>query len=130
VPEPAVILGDYDEPEPDVIVRRGELRDYDRRKATAEDLALVVEVSLTSLLMDRGEKLRIYAAAGIPVYWIVNLNSRTIEVYTNPRGGDDPGYERREDRSEPDVIDPIIDGEVIVQVAVASLLPSPSAAGA
>ena len=47
------------------------------------DIVLVVEVADTSLLKGRRRK-RIYRPAGIGVYWIVNLNSRKIDVYTKP----------------------------------------------
>ena len=121
---PSIISG-YDEPEPDVTVRRGELRDYDRRKATAEDIALLVEVAVSSLDTDRGEKLRAYAAAGIPTYWIINLNTRRVEVYTAPRGADGVGYAQREERTEADQLDVVIDGQAVGQIAVAAILPAP-----
>ena len=66
-------------PEPDVgIVRR------DERLPNAADFGIVIEVSDSSLDFDRRDKGRIYARAGIPVYWIVNVVDRQIEVYTNP----------------------------------------------
>ena len=49
------------------------------------DVPLVVEVSDTSLAEDRGQKARLYAKHGIPEYWIVNLNARTLEVRRGPR---------------------------------------------
>src|SRR5262249_35647718 len=61
------------EPEPDVAVIRGELDDYPDRQPGSTDVALVIEVADTSLRTDRGAKKRVYAHAGIPVYWIANL---------------------------------------------------------
>lgn len=130
VMEHAVYISGFDEPEPDVTVRRGELQDYDHRKATAEDIALLVEVAATSLATDRGEKLRAYAAAGIPTYWIINLNSRRVEVYTTPRLADGMGYAHHEERAEAEEVDVVIDGNVVGQIAVAAILPAPSAGGA
>lgn len=127
VSEDAVYISGYDEPEPDITVRRGELSDYDRRKATAEDIALLVEVSASSLGTDRGEKLLAYAAAGIPTYWIVNLNTRRVEVYTAPSAADGAGYARRDDRAEADHIDVVIDGHTVGVIAVAALLPARAA---
>jgi Uma2 family endonuclease len=46
---------------------------------------LVIEVSDTTYRRDSGRKLRTYASAGIPEYWIVNLPRRQVEVYRNPR---------------------------------------------
>jgi Uma2 family endonuclease len=72
------------EPEPDVMVVRGQIRDYNDRHPTGEDLELAIEVSGSSLNRDRTLKQRIYANAEIPIYWILNLAERQLEVYTNP----------------------------------------------
>ena len=61
------------EPEPDVAILRGQRRDYVARKAVPDDVALVIEVAEATLPQDRTIKKRVYAAAGIPVYWIINL---------------------------------------------------------
>lgn len=45
---------------------------------------LVVEISLTTLAYDRGQKASLYAAAAIADYWIVNLNNQTLEVRRQP----------------------------------------------
>ena len=45
---------------------------------------LVIEVSDTTYLKDSGPKSRLYASAGIPDYWIVNLQQRRLEIYRNP----------------------------------------------
>jgi len=72
------------EPEPDIAVVLGSPDDYiDEHPSTA---ILVVEVSDTSLLYDRTEKAKVYAKAGIPEYWIVNLLDRQVEVYRRPQG--------------------------------------------
>ena len=72
------------EPEPDLWVARGpDARFADRHPGPAET-ALIVEVSDSSLSFDRGRKLRLYAAAGIPEYWIVNLVDRQVEVHREP----------------------------------------------
>ncbi len=54
--------------------------------AKAEDVLLVVEVSDTTLRHDQTTKLRIYAAGGIPEYWIVDVNSETVTQYWKPEG--------------------------------------------
>src|SRR5438128_12475391 len=77
-----IALDDTSEPEPDVAVVRGELRDY--LDAHPADPVLVVEVSLTSLEFDRVHKSSLYARAGRPEYWIVNLVDRVLEVYREP----------------------------------------------
>jgi Uma2 family endonuclease len=130
VQENAVIISGYDEPEPDATVLRGEARDYANRKDAADDIALLVEVAASSIETDRGEKLRAYAAAGIPTYWIVNLNTQRIEVYSSPSMDDDPRYEHREERTAADQVDVVIDGVTVGQIAVAAILPAPPSAGA
>jgi Uma2 family endonuclease len=69
-------------PEPDVAVVSGTPRDYlDRHPSSAH---LVVEVAASSLPQDRLTKAPIYAAAGVPEYWIVNLRQEQVEVYRSP----------------------------------------------
>lgn len=70
------------EPEPDVAVVSGETGTYSRVHPTTA--LLVVEVADSSLSFDRNHKQRLYARAGIPEYWIVNLASRRLEVYREP----------------------------------------------
>jgi Uma2 family endonuclease len=72
------------EPEPDLPIVRGERRMYSDRHPRPEDLGLVIEVADSSVERDRTIKKRIYARAGISVYWIVNLPERQIEVYSQP----------------------------------------------
>ena len=78
------------EPEPDGAVVRGDRRAYDHRKPTGNDFGVVIEVSDSSLRIDRGLKAELYARGGIPVYWIVNLTDGVIEVYTDPDPASSP----------------------------------------
>ncbi|WP_254513291.1 Uma2 family endonuclease [Anatilimnocola floriformis] len=71
------------EPEPDLAIARGELAEYLMRHPGPDDTQLVVEISASSLVTDR-YKAEIYAEAGIPWYWIVNLTARRVEVYSQP----------------------------------------------
>src|SRR5262245_41919134 len=69
-------------PEPDVAVVPGKARDYlDHHPSAAH---LLVEVAESSLPQDRLTKAPIYAAAGIPEYWIVNLRQEHVEVHRSP----------------------------------------------
>jgi Uma2 family endonuclease len=71
-------------PQPDVTwVRQKTYRD---QRPAPEDVLLLIEVSDTSLEYDRGEKRELYAEAGIPEYWIVNIPHFQIEVFRDPRG--------------------------------------------
>jgi Uma2 family endonuclease len=71
------------EPEPDISVVEGHRADYHAHPATAR---LVVEVSVSSLLVDR-EMADVYAEAGVTEYWIVNAAELCVEVYREPVAG-------------------------------------------
>jgi Uma2 family endonuclease len=62
-------------------------RDDSARRPLPEDVLLVIEVSGSTLSLDRGKKAKIYAGAGIADYWIVNLRKRCLEIRRDPRGG-------------------------------------------
>ena len=79
-----VVLADDTEPEPDLAVIRRRIPPYKEREAHTEDALLVIEMAETSLAYDRSTKLRLYAAAGIPEYWIVDCVAESIEVYRTP----------------------------------------------
>lgn len=112
------------EPEPDVSVIRGLREDYIQRHPGPDEVGLLVEVSEASLDRDRGWKKRIYAAAGIPAYWIVNLVNRQIEVFTGPSGpGDRPDYKTREVFRGGDEVPVVLDGREVGRIAVHDLLP-------
>ena len=101
---------------------RGSNRDYGRKKRgrpSAKDVALIVEIAQSSLLEDRA-MVRIYGPAGIPVYWIVNLVDRQVEVYAEPHAG---GYATRVDYRSGQHVPVVIDGVVVGQIAVDDLLP-------
>jgi Uma2 family endonuclease len=74
-------IGDS-EPVPDVVIVPGKPSDYRAQHPTTA--LLVIEIADTSLEYDRTEKMSLYAAAGIPEYWIVNLVERCVEVYREP----------------------------------------------
>jgi Uma2 family endonuclease len=108
------------EPEPDLSVVRGLPEDYAQRVPEPYDIALVVEVSESTLDYDRIEKLLVYAAARIPTYWIINLIDRQVEVYSDP-GPDD--YRSRQIYRPGDLVAVVIDGVEIGRIAVIDLLP-------
>lgn len=118
----AVTLSDS-EPEPDLAVVEGAARRYMAAHPHARDLHLVAEVADASLELDRTHKLRIYARARIPVYWIVNLVDNQIEVYTQPRAGRNPTYLRREDYGPDQDVPVVIDGREVARLAVRDFLP-------
>ena len=81
-PQLPLTLPDDSEPEPDLaVVRLADARSREHHPRTA---LLVVEVAGDSLRLDRQTKAALYARAGIPEYWIVNLAESTVEVHGDP----------------------------------------------
>lgn len=112
------------EPEPDLAVVRGRRRDYDTHHPGPAAIGLIVEIADSSLTQDRTVKGPLYARAGIPIYWIINLVDRILEVYTDPTGPDpSPAYRQRQDYQVGDLVPLVLDGTEIDRIAVADLLP-------
>jgi Uma2 family endonuclease len=107
------------EPEPDFSLVRGKARDYAARHPNPADIGLVVEVADSSLAKDR-LRARSYGPSDIPVYWIVNLVDRQVEVYSDPGP---KGYASRVDYAAGTDVPLVIDGATIGRIAVADLLP-------
>lgn len=82
IEKPIELLGFSSSPEPDVawVTRRR----YSDRHPTADDIALLIEVSVSSKPFDRGEKRQLYAEAGVREYWIVDVVDQTVEKLTMP----------------------------------------------
>lgn len=110
------------EPEPDITVVRGERRDFIERHPGAAEIALIVEVADSTLQRDRVLKLRIYAQAAIPVYWIINLAQRQIEVYSAPIQEGVAAYTQSQVYAATDRIPLLLDGQPILDIAVRDLL--------
>jgi len=87
-PAAPVNVNTNNDPEPDAAVVKGTVRDYlGRGTPHARDMELVVEVSDTTLIWDRGGKAEIYARAGVPEYWVVDINARALLVFRQPFAG-------------------------------------------
>ncbi len=110
-------------PEPDLAVVMGPSRLYSNAHPKAGDIKLVIEVSESSLYRDRSRKAAIYAAAKIPIYWIVNLLDKQIEVYTLPRGGKKPQYKSRLVYRIDDDVPVVLDSHEHGTILVKDLIP-------
>ncbi|MCA1682714.1 MAG: Uma2 family endonuclease [Actinobacteria bacterium] len=112
-------------PEPDVIVCAGEVFDYLPDPPPLAKLALAVEVSLNSDKSDRVIKFAMYAAAGVPSYWIMDAEGRDVEVWSNPARGADSSarYESLITYKPGQSIPLFIDGRPCGAVQVAELFP-------
>jgi Uma2 family endonuclease len=101
-----VSLSDESEPEPDVALIKGQIRDFTSHLPAACEL--VVEVSDSSLAFDRSIKAALYAEAGIPEYWIVDVNGMTVEVLANPvDDGSSTRYQYRKTLGEEELLVPL-----------------------
>lgn len=83
-----VRIGSNARPEPDVALLRPRPDLSAQSPPLAADVLLVVEIADSSVAYDRKVKRRLYAEAGIPEYWVVNLQEQIIEHYSNPAEGE------------------------------------------
>ena len=82
-----IVLAEDSEPEPDIAVIRHRTVPYKEREAFREDALLLIEVAESSLAYDRSTKLRLYAEAGIPEYWVVDCLAESVEIHRGPDAG-------------------------------------------
>ncbi len=94
-------LDDYNEPEPDVVLFPLEVMN---RQPTARDALLVVEVSDSTLNIDRNVKLPLYARFDVVEVWIVNLSEKRLEAYREAKEG---LYRQVKVYDETEVISPV-----------------------
>ncbi len=85
-------LDAYSEPEPDLAVVHPSESFYADNHPTPREVYLIIEISDTTLERDLGSKADLYAAAGIPDYWVVNIAAQQLHVFREP-GAD--GYQRQ-----------------------------------
>ncbi|MDB5352670.1 MAG: hypothetical protein JWN86_3917 [Planctomycetota bacterium] len=106
-------------PQPDVKVIRGRSKDYNPRMPTTADVPLVVEVAESSLSKDRALASN-YAIEEIPVYWLMNLTTNHLEVYSAPVDG---VYTSIQILGPGDEVPVVLDGREVGRIPVADLLP-------
>ena len=123
--EKPVLLGEHWYPEPDLAVIPGPLDRYDFVDPGVEEIALLVEVAESSYATDRGAKWQGYAAHGIRSYWIVNLSTRCVEVYTDPAGqGDEANFRSSRFFGIDEEIPVTIDGRDAGRITTRNILPA------
>jgi Uma2 family endonuclease len=122
--EKSVVLGRFWRPLPDLAIARGPRERYRTSAPRRADLGLLIEVADTSYAKDRGTKWRKYAASRIPIYWIVNLPQRQIEVYSGPSGrGKSAGYRDHTIYGPDDEVPVILEGRELGRIKVSDVLP-------
>ena len=96
-------IDDYSEPVPDVSLLKPRMDFYTKNHPLPEDVLLVIEISHTTLRFDTKIKAPLYAEAGIPEYWILNIPQNVLEVRTEPVNG---RYSRLEILKPGEVVSP------------------------
>jgi Uma2 family endonuclease len=119
----AITLNDS-EPEPDFVVVRGHPRMYLTRHPNPADIGLLIEVANTSLQRDLADKARVYARAGIPAYWVIDVANGAVQVFTQPSGPTAaPAYASHQTVHPPAAVPLTLDGTAIGPMPAADLLP-------
>ncbi len=98
-----VVLGEHDAPQPDVVLLKPRSDAYPRHPR-GTDILLVIEVADTTLAYDRDIKMPLYARAGIPEAWVIDLAADRIHVYRDPVAGQ---YASTRTASRGDVLTPL-----------------------
>lgn len=82
----SMAIGDHSEPDPDLAIVRYRDDDYILALPTPSDIVLLIEVAKSSLRFDLGRKLRLYAEAKIPEYWVLDIEHQLVLVHREPTG--------------------------------------------
>ncbi|HEX6748011.1 MAG TPA: Uma2 family endonuclease [Longimicrobium sp.] len=80
-------LANDGEPLPDVALLRPRVDEYADSHPTGADALLVIEVADSSVLFDRNAKSRLYAAGGVPEYWLIDLTRNSVVVFRDAENG-------------------------------------------
>lgn len=81
-----VILSDFSEPQPDLLVLKPRDDFYASAHPRPEDVLLLIEVADTTLEYDRDEKIPRYAESRVPEVWLVDANEKEVVQYARPKG--------------------------------------------
>lgn len=79
-----VNLGDFSEPQPDVLLLRPRQDFYAGKIPDASDVLLLIEVSDSTLAFDQGTKRALYARHGVTEYWIVDVEGKNLHIHREP----------------------------------------------
>lgn len=85
------------EPEPDIAILRAALPDYTRRHPRGDELTFIIEIADSSSRYDLTVKAALYARAGVPEYWVLDLTRRVLVIHRDPQNG---SYSRIEQLAE------------------------------
>jgi Uma2 family endonuclease len=98
-----VNLGDFSEPQPDVVLLKHRPDYYSSGIPEAADVLLLIEVSDSTLAFDLGVKLNLYARYGVPEYWVIDVEGKRVVTYREPTT---KGYARKLELSAAEIVSP------------------------
>jgi Uma2 family endonuclease len=98
-----VNLGDFSEPQPDVMLLKRRADFYSGRIPEAADVLLLIEVSDSSLSFDQGIKLNLYARCGVSEYWVIDVEGKRIFTHGEPGT---KGYARKLEFAAAEIVTP------------------------
>lgn len=113
-----IVLDNFSEPEPDLVLVKGEILDYVDQHPRPSDVLLLVEIADSTLKYDTDTKDKVYAQASIQEYWVIALKNRQIHVFREPTA---MGYTQHLILSEPNAIAPLSFPEIMLSLT--DLLP-------
>lgn len=125
-PESTIVLDSANAPLPDfTVIRSGDLigRAVPERYPGPADVGLVIEIAVTSLRDDLMKALELYARAGIPAYWVVDVAGRRVLVHGEPRVAEEKGeYARVETFRAGEPLPLVLDGQEVARIPFDELL--------
>ena len=108
-----VNLGEFSEPQPDLMLLKRREDFYGGKLPEAADVLLLIEVSDSSLAFDQGVKLNLYARYGVAEYWIVDVEGKRVVTYREPEA---KGYLRTLEFAAADSVAPTAFPDVSIAV--------------
>jgi Uma2 family endonuclease len=115
---------DTSQPEPDLTVVLGPAERYEDHHPTAQETALAIEISDSSISRDRGFKGSLYANASIPIYWIIDIVHKRVEAYAEPASIEvESVYRQRRDYGVGENMPLVLAGIEVDTIPVQDLLP-------
>jgi len=109
-----ITIAPNSEPEPDIAVVKLDPRRYRDRHPIPEDVYLLIEVAASTLSYDRNRKVKVYAKANIPEYWVIDVNQRQLVVFRDPQGDT---YQVEQVLGMTDIVAPVAFPDVVIELS-------------